>query len=173
MKELLAAAALVAALSPTPSAVAQDPHHAAGHHDRGAHEQTASGDVIKRGEAVGDSERVAFADVLKDPRKYSGRTVRIEGVVNRVCQKEGCWMEISPDGGEAGAIVRVSFDHKFSVPKDADRMKFRAEGVFSLKTLSREHVEHLVKDDGAKIRTNPDGTADEISFLATGVELWK
>jgi hypothetical protein len=173
MKELLAAATLVAALSSLPSAAAQDAHHAAGHHDKSAQEKTISGDVVKRGEPIGNAERVAFADVLKDPRRYSGRTVRIEGVVNRVCQKEGCWMEISPDGGEGDATVRVSFDHKFSIPKDADRMKFRAEGVFSLKTLSKEHVEHLVKDDGAKIKTNPDGTADEVSFLATGVELWK
>ncbi|HZI19766.1 MAG TPA: DUF4920 domain-containing protein [Pyrinomonadaceae bacterium] len=172
MKELLAAAALLAAFSQP--AAAQDAHHAGGHHDKGAQQAGADASgVIRRGEPVGDSERVALADVLKEPRKYAGRTVRVEGVVNRVCQKEGCWVEISPDGDDGVGAVRVTFDHKFSVPKDAGRMKFRAEGVFSLKTLSKEHVEHLVKDDGAKIRTNPDGTADEVSFLATGVELWK
>jgi hypothetical protein len=178
MKELLAAAALLAALAPLhPTASAQDSHHAGGHHDKhdkSAHQTSAAADgMLRRGEPIGDSERVAFADVLKEPRKYAGRTVRVEGVVNRVCQKEGCWMEISPDGADSAATVRVTFDHKFSIPKDSDRMKFRAEGVFSLKTLSKEQVEHLVNDDGAKIKTNPDGTADEISFLATGVELWK
>ncbi len=53
-------------------------------------------------------------------------------------------------------------------------MRARAEGVFSVKTLSKSEVEHLVKEDGAKfdnIRKN--GTVTEISFEATGVELIK
>jgi len=85
---------------------------------------------------------------------------------------EGCWMQIAPAAGDDKA-VRVTFDHKFDVPKDAGKMKFRAEGEFAVKTLSRETVEHLVKEDGAKLKTNPDGTAHEVSFVATGVELWK
>lgn len=143
----------------------------------GAHkaEESAksSGEVIKRGEAIGsESPAVKFADVFKEPQKYAGKRVRIEGVVERVCQAEGCWMQIAPEAGSEES-VRVTFDHKFSVPKDADKMKFRAEGEFSVKVLSKEQVEHLVKDDGAKIKTNPDGTANELSFLATGVELRK
>ena len=81
-------------------------------------------------------------------------------------------MEIGPKAeGEGG--VRVTFDHKFAVPKDSSKMNFRAEGTLKVKTLSKETVEHLVKDDGARIKTNPDGTANEVTFLATGVELWK
>jgi hypothetical protein len=134
--------------------------------------EAAAPEVVKRGEPLGDSPAVAFADVLEEPQKYAGKRVRIEGVVERVCQAEGCWMQIAPDG-EAEAAVRVTFDHKFTVPKDAGKWKFRAEGEFAVKTLSKETVEHLVKDDGAKIKTNPDGTAHEVSFVATGVELWK
>ena len=134
---------------------------------------TDSAAPVKRGEPIGDSPRVAFADVLKEPKKYAGKAVVIEGSVERVCQMEGCWMQIVPESGAEAGAVRVTFDHKFSVPKDAAKMKFRAEGTFSVKTLSKETVEHLVKEDGAKIKTNPDGTADELAFLATGVELWK
>ena len=83
-------------------------------------------------------------------------------------------MEIGPKPkGEAEGGVRVTFDHKFAVPKDASEMNFRAEGTLKVKTLSKETVDHLVKEDGAKIKTNPDGTANEVTFLATGVELWK
>jgi hypothetical protein len=134
--------------------------------------EAARSGVIKRGAPLGDSPAVAFADVFKEPQKYAGKRVRIEGVVERVCQAEGCWMQIAP-GGETDAAVRVTFDHKFSVPKDAGKMKFRAEGEFAVETLSKEAVEHLVKEDGARIKTNPDGTAHEVSFVATGVELWK
>ena len=134
----------------------------------------AQSEVIKRGEPLGDSPAVAFADVFKEPQKYAGKSVRVEGIVARVCQAEGCWMQIAPaKAHDDAAAVRVTFDHKFAVPKEAARMKFRAEGVFSVKTLSKETVEHLVEKDGAKIKTNPDGTAHELSFVATGVELWK
>src|SRR5215212_6585468 len=152
------------------SAAAQDSHHS---HAK-AGEATTDGDgPVKRGTPVGDSPRVAFADVLKEPEKFAGKAVVVEGSVERVCQAEGCWMQIVPDGASEAGAVRVTFDHKFAVPKDAAKMKFRAEGTFSVKTLSKETVEHLVKEDGAKIKTNPDGTADELAFLATGVELWK
>ena len=133
---------------------------------------TADGRIL-RGEAIGaETKRVSFAQVLKEPAKYDGQTVVIEGVVTRVCQAEGCWVEIAPKSKGDGSI-RVTFDHKFTVPKDASQMDFRAEGTLKVKKLSKETVEHLVKDDGAKIKTNPDGTADELTFLATGVELWK
>ena len=138
-----------------------------------ASESADSDGRIKRGEAIGgETARVSFAEALKEPQKYDGKTVVIEGVVTRVCQAEGCWLELGPKSKGEGSI-RVTFDHKFAVPKDASSMNFRAEGVVKIKKLSKEKVEHLVKDDGAKIKTNPDGTADEVTFLATGVELWK
>jgi hypothetical protein len=154
-------------------AVAQGPHQ----HNAPAQDKETNADatsVVKRGEPIdADTLRVAFADVLKEPKKYAGKSVVIEGSVERVCQVEGCWMQITPDAGSESGAVRVTFDHKFSVPKDSAKMKFRAEGAFSVNTLSRETVEHLIKEDGAKVKTNEDGTADELAFLATGVELWK
>ena len=151
-------------------AVAQDAHHT--QHPKQESPATDSGTVVRRGEAIGaETRRVAFADALKEPQKYEGKPVVVEGVVRRVCQAEGCWVEIGPKEGEGS--VRVTFDHKFTVPKDGAQMNFRAEGTLKVKKLSKETVEHLVKDDGAKIKTNPDGTADEVTFLATGVELWK
>ena len=171
MKTFLSALALVACFALAASA-RQEQHK--GHEKKAAPAAPSSSKdgVVRRGEAIGDSPQVAFADVLKEPKKFEGKTVRIEGLVERVCQSEGCWMQIKPSA-DSEAAVRVTFDHKFSVPKDADKMKFRAEGTVGVKTLSKEEVDHLVKEDGAKIKTNPDGTAHEVSFVATGVELWK
>jgi len=152
-------------------AAAQDAHH--GQQQKQETTAAESSDRILRGEAISaDAKRVSFADALKEPQKFDGQKVVIEGVVRRVCQAEGCWMEIGPKAEGEGS-VRVTFDHKFAVPKDSSKMNFRAEGTLKVKTLSKETVEHLVKDDGAKIKTNPDGTANEVTFLATGVELWK
>jgi hypothetical protein len=168
MKTFTAALLLVCACAA--GAAAQDAHHT--QHPKSESPAADSSGVVRRGEAIGgETRRVAFADALKEPQKYDGKTVVIEGVVRRVCQAEGCWVEIGPKEGEGS--VRVTFDHKFTVPKDGAQMNFRAEGTLKVKTLSKETVEHLVKDDGAKIKTKPDGTADEVTFLATGVELWK
>ncbi len=169
MKTFLSTLALVACFALT-AAARQDQHQQHSKQEPAA--ASSKDEVIKRGTALGDSPQVAFADVLKEPAKFKGKTVRIEGLVERVCQAEGCWMQIKP-AAESEANVRVTFDHKFTIPKDTAKMKFRAEGVVGVKTLSKEEVDHLVKDDGAKIKANPDGTAHEVSFVATGVELWK
>lgn len=53
-------------------------------------------------------------------------------------------------------------------------MKVKAQGVFKTNVLSKEKVDHLINDDGAKFdNRNPDGTVTEVSFDATGVELTK
>jgi len=128
--------------------------------------------VLKRGAALGDSKKVSLAKVIKDPAKYSGKTVRVEGVIVRSCTMEGCWAELAPD--KDGKKVRVKMkDHAFFIPLQSAGAKAKAEGVFSVKTLTKEHVDHLI-GDGAKIdNRNADGTVTEISFEATGIELKK
>ena len=181
--------AAVAATASVPAAAAQEhkkPHDGHQPHDAHTHKPhggdaakvkpagTAEKDaaVIRRGEALdAKSPAVAFADVLKEPAKFAGKRVRIEGVVERVCQSEGCWMQIAPAAGVAG--IRVTFkDHSFFVPKDSKSMKFKAEGEFFVKVLDKAQVDHLI-EDGAKIERKADGTADEVRFVATGVELRK
>ena len=134
--------------------------------------KTAQSDVIKRGAPLGKSEMVALADVMSEPQKFAGKSVKVEGVIVRSCKTEGCWMELAPTAD--GKTVRVKFkDHGFFIPLDAAGMNAKAEGVFEVKVLSKEEVDHLVNEDGAKIDRNADGTANEITFIATGVELRK
>ena len=175
MKTFLFSLLFVAAASVAAPAQEHQTHDAQKSHDAAKVETAKAapdGDVIKRGVALdARSPAVAFADVLKEPAKFAGKRVRIEGVVERVCQSEGCWMQIAPEAGVAG--IRVTFkDHSFFVPKDSKTMKFKAEGEFFVKVLDRAQVDHLV-EDGAKIERKADGTADEIRFVATGVELRK
>jgi CRISPR/Cas system endoribonuclease Cas6 (RAMP superfamily) len=86
---------------------------------------------------------------------------------------EGCWMEMAPKQGAKS--VRVTFgDHAFFIPLNAAGMKVRAQGSFKTKTLTKEHVDHLINEDGAKFdNRNADGSVTEVSFDATGVELTK
>lgn len=133
-----------------------------------------TGEKITRGEALsGKTKKVSLEKVLKNPEKYAGKAVAVEGVIVRSCKKEGCWMEMASK--EGGQSVRVTFgDHAFFIPLNAAGLKVKAEGIFQTKTLSKEHVDHLINDDGAKFdKRNADGTVTEISFDASGVEMTK
>lgn len=133
-----------------------------------------SGETITRGTALAKGVKKAKVEkVFAKPAEYADKTVEVSGVIVRSCKKEGCWMEMADK--EGGKSVRVTFgDHAFFIPLNSAGMKVRAQGTFKTKTLTKEHVDHLVKDDGAKFdNRNPDGTVTEVSFDATGVVLTK
>ncbi len=183
MKTFLTALALAAAAGLAAHAQEQkqhNPHHPhdskGGQHEGGEKMSAdealkAGGGRIRRGEALGASPAVAFADVLKEPAKFAGKKVVVEGVVERVCQKQGCWMELAPERGARGVRVAMK-DHAFFVPFNTAGRRARAEGTLEVKTLTREDADHYEKE-GARLTRNPDGTATEISFTASGVELRK
>jgi len=131
-----------------------------------------SAEVVKRGAPLGDSPSVALADVLKEPQKFADKAVLVEGVIERVCTNKGCWMELAPVAGSKDG-VRVTFkDYGFFVPVNSQGMRAKAEGLFSVKTLTKEKADHY-EGEGARLKRNEDGTATEVSFLASGVELRK
>ena len=133
---------------------------------------TLAAEVTVRGAAISaDSQVVPLEQVLKTPNAYTKTPVVVEGVITKNCSNKGCWMELSPEAGKAG--VRVTFkEYAFFIPLDAKGLKVKTEGVTSTKVLSKKHVDHL-EGEGAKLTRNADGTATEVSFVASGVELRK
>ena len=153
------------------AAFSQDMKEKAQPTDKDKTEAIPTDGVLKRGAAIGNSKKVSLAKVIANPQKYAGKTVRVEGVIVRSCKMEGCWLELAPKA--EGKAVRVKMkDHAFFVPLDSAGASAKAEGVFTIKTLSKEMVDHLIEEDGAKFENrNADGTVTEITFEATGVEL--
>jgi len=131
-----------------------------------------AGKVISRGAKIShEAKTTALGEVLANPDQFTEKAVVVEGVIKNVCEMKGCWMELTPTASDAG--VRITFkDYGFFVPTDSKGMKARAEGVAVVKTLSKEEADHLA-GEGATLTRNDDGTAKEVSFVATGVELWK
>jgi hypothetical protein len=126
-------------------------------------------EVVRRGAEIGDSPLVAVRDVLEDFERFSNETVIVEGEVGEVCQMKGCWMALVAEG--AAPRIRVTFkDYAFFVPKDTTGCTARLEGEFHRNVLSKDDADHL-EGEGAKLERHPDGTATEISFVASGVEL--
>lgn len=175
-KSLFALFLLAAAFGISATAQAElnskgDPVHKSG---QNAPVELKMGEKITRGSALSrKSKKVSLEKVLASPAKYAGKTVAVNGVIVRSCKKEGCWMEMADK--EGGKSVRVTFgDHAFFIPLNSAGMKVKAEGVFKTKVLTKEHVDHLINDDGAKFdNRNADGTVTEVSFDAIGVELTK
>ena len=132
-----------------------------------------SDSYMKRGAAIGKSKKVSLAKVMKDPAKYAGKMVRVEGVIVRSCKSEGCWAELALTAD--GKSVRVKMKgHAFFIPLQSAGARARAEGIFTVKTLTKAEVDHMIEDDGAKFENrNADGTVNEVSFEATGIELKK
>lgn len=129
---------------------------------------------IKRGAPIGKSKKVSLKKILKNPDKYAGKMVRVNGFVVRSCKKEGCWAELGRKKDSKQTIRVKMKDHNFFIPLKSAGYKVLTEGVFSVKTLTKKEVEHLIEDDGAKFeKINADGTVTEISFLASGIELSK
>ena len=128
---------------------------------------------LKRGAPLGNSKQVSLAKVMKDPSKFAGKMVRVEGVIVRSCKMEGCWLELAPSKDAKAVRVKMK-DHAFFVPLESAGAMAKAEGVFTVKTLTKEEVKHMIEEDGAKFENiNKDGTVTEVSFEATGVELTK
>ena len=126
-------------------------------------------DVVTRGGEIGDSPVVDLKVALTERESLIGRSVIIEGKVDKVCQMKGCWLELMPAGESRG--VRVTFeDYGFFVPKDSMGSMARLEGKFVREELSKGEVDHLV-GEGATLTRQPDGTAVQVSFVARAVEL--
>lgn len=169
MKQFFALIGLIAAFSF--AAVAQEKMEGAKPTEKDKTEAIPSDGYLKRGAAIGNSKKVSLNKVLKNPTKYAGKTVLIEGVVVRSCKSEGCWAEVAENKDSKSVRVKMK-DHSFFIPLQSAGSSARIEGVVAVKTLSKKEVDHLMKDDGAKFdNINADGSVTEVSFDAAGIEL--
>jgi Domain of unknown function (DUF4920) len=127
--------------------------------------------IIRRGEPLPDRAPTPLGAVLADVETYAkdGRTVFVSGVVERNCTTKGCWMQVAPAPGEKG--VRVTFkDYGFFIPLNSKGMKVKAVGTIVTKHHEKDQVDHL-EAEGAALYRNADGSATEVTLVASGVEL--
>ena len=115
---------------------------------------------------------IELAAVLKDPKAFTGKTGVLTGYVRQACTKKGCWMEISASADPKAKSCRVKFkDYGFFVPLDSAGSKARLAATAAMKVVSKAYVDHYEAEGGSFADKNPDGTANEIQLMATGVEL--
>ncbi len=103
------------------------------------------------GKKVTIKEVTPIADILANPEKYDGKQVLVEGKVGDVCKKMGCWMMLTGEGKGESIRVKVK-DGEIVFPQDARGRMARAQGVVSVRTMTREQLitqgEHMAEEQG-------------------------
>jgi hypothetical protein len=99
------------------------------------------------------NESTPLSELLKDPEKYIGKTVQIEGLIVKVCEKRGCWIDIA--GTEGFEKIRLMVDDGVIVfPLEEIGKEVIAEGVFEALRFTKEELikqgEHMAKEYGTE-----------------------
>ena len=141
MKKLVIAAALFAMATVTPAA-----------------QDAAKGQ--KFGAGVTQKDAVAIGDLYATPEKFTGKTVRVDGVITDVCTEMGCWLAITSEQ-DKGLIVRLKVDHNAGImfPVEAKGKKVSAEGVFE-KIAAGDKEGNEAAREQVEAQKAPAGKAD-------------
>ena len=91
------------------------------------------------GSGVTIAEPTPIATLLSKPDGFVGQKVRVDGVITGVCEKRGCWMQLTdPDTGQ-GVRIKVE-DGVIVFPYESMGHRAAAEGMFEAVKLTPEQV---------------------------------
>ena len=110
----------------------------------------------KLGSGVTLTEATPIAAIVKAPKDYVGKTVRIDGVATAVCAEMGCWMAVADSDQKDAPTIRLQVEHDRAIvfPMSAKGKKVSAEGTFQSIGGTDEHArdaagEHAKQDKNA------------------------
>lgn len=96
-----------------------------------------SGEARSFGKGVSGGETVRIGELLSEPGKYVGKTVRVSGKISDVCPRAGCWIDIREEAG--GKVLRFKVEDGVMVfPVALKGKDVVAEGVLEKRELSKE-----------------------------------
>lgn len=128
---------------------------------------------VRRGVALSAVTPISVSKAFGDADVLKGKSVKIEGTVESVCQAMGCWFVLQ--GEKPEQTIRITAkDHGFFMPKASKGKKAVIEGELAVKELDIATAKHYEEDrvagtgEKAKDITTP---AKEISVVASAVEM--
>ena len=92
-----------------------------------ASEAKAPAEPASIGAAVTVKKPVDVARLAKNPKRYVGKTVRLEGTVKEVCQGAGCWVQVANRAGVT--FLAKSLDESVLLPNDCAGRRIVVQGV--------------------------------------------
>jgi Domain of unknown function (DUF4920) len=130
------------------------------------------GDHGHFGAAFTGAKAQKLKDLAAQPEQFKDQTLTVSGVVRRVCERKGCWMELATSAAAEAASCRIRFkDYGFFVPIDSKGANAKIEGVLMVNNVSKARVEHLEQEGAVFESKNADGSANETQLIASAVEL--
>lgn len=89
-------------------------------------------DAKKYGAEITLDQKTAISEILADAESFVGKKVLVEGTVVGVCEKRGCWINLSGDKEFETIKVKVN-DGEIVFPMEAKGKKALVEGeVYSM-----------------------------------------
>jgi hypothetical protein len=111
----------------------------------------AADNGLTLGAGVKLEKSVSVDELLADPLKHNGKTVRVEGMITDVCPKRGCWMNLA--GSQPGQKLKYKVvDGEMVFPAESKGQWAIAEGVVAARQLTieetKEQAEYEAKEYG-------------------------
>ena len=128
------------------------------------------------GDGVSLEQSSVASDILTRPDDWAGRSVRIEGTVEEVCQSKGCWIEIVAHDAEQSLRVKVD-DGVIVFPTSARGRPAIAQGTVEIKEMTAGQWEgwqrHLAEEQDREFdpSTVGDGPYRLVQIRGTGAEI--
>jgi hypothetical protein len=129
------------------------------------------------GKALTLKAATPISAILKDPKAYDGKRVLVEGLIVEVCAERGCWIRIASDKAFESIRLKVE-DGVITFPLEAKGKTVLAEGVVSIKTLTREQAvaqaREAAKERGTLARFDPSkikGPVTDIELTGEGARV--
>jgi hypothetical protein len=120
---------------------------------------------LKLGETLTLDSVTAVSEINKNPEKYLGERVLIEGLVINVCAKRGCWVDIASDLPFEKIQVKV-VDGEIVFPMEAKGRLARVEGIPEEMKLTKEQAirmgTHRAEEQGTTF--DPSSITGPVSF---------
>mgnify|MGYP001436389519 CR=1 FL=1 len=122
------------------------------------------------GEKFEVKNAVEIEKILQTEARFRGKQVVVKGIVDKLCVKKGCWLNL----GKSGQVVRVTFkNYGIFVPSSFMGKSVALQGIFNVKEESVERRKHLLEDEG-----RPRAEIDSItkpkkvfSIVASGIRI--
>ena len=112
--------------------------------------QAVAAPVITLGEKVDLSLLTPVEEILANPENFINQTLTVQGTVTSVCQKRGCWADITA-GSKAWLKLKVRDGH-LVIPMSAKGRSATATGILMALNLSQQqsilYLEHMAQDAG-------------------------
>lgn len=121
----------------------------------------------KYGDGVALTASTPISDLATKPDQFVGKKVRVDGVVEAVCENMGCWMQIKDEKSDKTVRIKVD-DGVIVFPVSAKGKKASAEGVFQKVDAAAEAAHHseMEKAETAAKTAKPDAGHDHAAMMA-------